>query len=76
MTALESTGAAGARTAKAALAREASTPHERLLVAKLMEASSILTEQDATLKMALAALAAGDARPRGDGADAGGGPGS
>jgi hypothetical protein len=43
----------------AALAEQASTPHERLLVAKLAEASTIMHEQQATLKVAIAALAGG-----------------
>ncbi|GBF95059.1 hypothetical protein Rsub_07560 [Raphidocelis subcapitata] len=42
-------GAGGASESLVALAQQASTPHERLLAAKLMEASNILNEQEAAL---------------------------
>ena len=45
--------------ALAALASQAETPHERLLVAKLLEARGIMSEQERALKMAVGALATG-----------------
>jgi len=56
----------------AALAQQAGTPHERLLVAKLMEASNIMQEQEQTLKMAISALAGGGATSGAAAAPAGG----
>ncbi|KAI8473905.1 MAG: hypothetical protein J3K34DRAFT_518615 [Monoraphidium minutum] len=68
-------GGGGAAAQLGLLARQASTPQERLLVAKLMEASQIMSEQEQTLKVAIAALAPaaahGGGRPHaGDGGGA------
>lgn len=58
-----SVGAGGAGDPLSALSHQASSQHERLLVAKLVEASSIMQEQEQALKAAIEALAGGAAGP-------------